>query len=124
MSNAVLIKNLKAEAATPAFTVVKFGAADGAVLPAAAVADKLFGVSTDVAALLGERCDVIVSGLADVLFGGVVTRGDLLTTDALGRAVTAVPAAGVNNRIIGTAFVSGVLGDVGAVLISLASAQG
>ncbi len=124
MSNAALIKNLKAEAATPAFTVVKFGATEGSVLPAAAVADKLFGVSTDVAALIGERCDVIVSGLADVLFGGVVTRGDLLTTDALGRAVTAVPAAGVNNRIIGTAFVSGVLGDVGAVLVAAASAQG
>lgn len=124
MSNALLVKNAKAEAAVAAFTIVKFGAADGQVVPAAAVSDKLLGVSTDIAAAINERCDYIASGLADVLYGGTVTRGDQLTSDASGRAVTAAPAAGTNNRIIGIAAVSGVVGDIGQVLIAQSMLQG
>ncbi|HAF00390.1 MAG TPA: DUF2190 domain-containing protein [Methylophilaceae bacterium] len=124
MSNTTLVRNFKAEAAIAAFTIVKLGTADGQVLPAAAVADKTLGVSTDIAAAINERCDVILSGIADVIYGGAVTRGDLLTTDASGRAVVAAPAAGVNNRIIGVAVVSGVLNDVGQVQISQGMLQG
>lgn len=124
MSNANLTRNFKAEAAVPAFTIVKHGTADGQVVPSAAATDKLLGVSTDIAAAINERCDVILGGIADVLYGGNVTRGDLLTADASGRAVTAAPAAGANNRIIGQAMVSGVLGDVGSVDINQGSLQG
>lgn len=124
MSNAVLTKNAKAEAAIPAFTLVKYGSVDGQILPAAAVTDKIIGISTDIAAAINERCDYIVIGRGDVLYGGAVTRGDALTTDASGRAVTAAPAAGVNNRIIGNAVVSGVLGDVGAADIFPSTVQG
>lgn len=124
MSNQVLVKNFKAEGAIAAFTIVKAGSADGQVLAAAAVADKLIGVTTDIAAAINERCDVMVVGIADVLYGAAVTRGDLLTTDASGRAVTAAPGAGVNNRVIGTALVSGVLGDVGQVNIAPSMMQG
>ncbi len=42
-----------------------------------------------------------------------MTRGDDLTADAQGRAVVA--AAG--NRVIGKAMATGVLGDIGSVLI-------
>lgn len=124
MSNALLIKNAKAEAAVPANTIIKYGAADGQILPGAAPTDKLVGVSTDIAAAINERCDYITNGRADVLYGGPVTRGDELTSDASGRAVTAAPAAGVNNRVIGVAAVSGVLGDVGAVDIFPSTVQG
>ena len=124
MSNASLVRNFAAAAAIPAFTIVKFGAADGAIVPAVAVADFAFGVTTDIPAALGERCDAIMGGLADVLYGGAVTRGALLTVDASGRAVTAAPGAGVNNRVIGVAYVSGVLGDIGAVLIAPGQVQG
>jgi hypothetical protein len=124
MSNANLIKNFKAEAAIAAFTIVKHGTADGQVVPAAAVSDKLLGVTSDIAAAINERSDVILSGLADVLYGAAVTRGDLLTSDASGRAVTAAPAAGTNNRIIGVAMVSGVLGDIGQVDINQGMMQG
>ena len=124
MANISLVRNFKAEAAVPAFTVVKLGTADGNVLPGAAVADFIFGTSTDIAAAINERCDVICEGVADVLYGGAVTRGTLLTTDASGRAVTAAPAAGVNNRVIGVALISGVLGDVGSVLLSAGQIQG
>ncbi len=48
----------------------------------------------------------------------------MVTTDSLGRAVTAVPAAGVNNSVVGMAYVSGVLGDIGSVIISQGRVQG
>jgi hypothetical protein len=124
MSNILVARNFKAEAAITAFTIVKHGAADGNVLQAAAATDKLIGVTTDVGPAINERTDVILSGIADVLYGGTVARGDLLTSDASGRAVTAAPAAGVNNRIIGFALVSGVVGDVGSVCLEAGSVQG
>lgn len=124
MSNIGLARNFKAEAAIAAFTIVKHGATDGGVVAGAAATDSLIGVTTDIPAAVGERCDVIFDGIADVLFGGVVTRGDLLTSDGSGRAIKAVPGAGVNNRIIGVATVSGVLGDVGQFYINHSSMQG
>lgn len=124
MTNPVLIKNGVASGAVPARSIVKYGASDHLVAAAAAATDKLLGVSTDIAAADGERCDYITAGMADVVYGGNVTRGDLLTADSSGRAVTAAPAAGVNNRIIGVAQVSGVVGDVGAVFISQSMLQG
>jgi len=124
MANPNLIRNFKAEAAVGKFLIVKLGAADGQVLQGAAVADKLIGVSTDIDAAINERCDVILDGVADVIYGAAVTRGDLLTTDANGKAVTAAPGAGVNNRVIGTALVSGVLNDVGQVNIMPSMMQG
>jgi len=122
--NILLAKNFIAEAAINPFRIIKLGAADGQVLQAAAVADKSIGVSTDIAAAINERCDVIVAGEADVQYGGAVARGDLLTTDANGKAVVAAPGAGVNNRIIGVALVAGVLDDIGRVAISQSMMQG
>ena len=124
MANPDLIRNFKAEGAIPKFTIVKSGSADGQMLSAAAVADKLMGIATDIDAAINERVDVILGGVADVLYGGAVTRGDPVTTDANGRAVTAAPAAGVNNRIIGFALVSGVLGDVGQINVLPGFMQG
>lgn len=125
MSNVVFARNFKAEAAVPAFTIFKLSATtDGQILPATGPADALIGVSTDVAALIGERCDGILLGPADVLYGAAVTRGQQLTSDANGRAVPAAPAAGVNNNTLGRALVSGVLGDIGQVMISIGTTQG
>lgn len=125
MSNITLARNFKATAGPiTANTIVKMGAADGLVVPAAAVSDAMIGVTTDIAAATADRCDVILHGVADVLYGGTVTRGDMLTSDASGRAVTAAPAAGTNNRIIGIAILSGVVGDIGQVVLSQGSTQG
>jgi hypothetical protein len=101
MANNGLTKSYLAEGAITANTIVKVGAADYGVLAAAAVGDKSIGVSTDVAAASGERCDVMHAGIADLKLGGTVARGDLLTSDASGFGVTAAPAAGTNNRIVG-----------------------
>jgi hypothetical protein len=124
MANPDLIRNFKAEAAIAAYRIVKAGAADGQVAQAAAVGDKSVGVSTDIAAAINERCDVILGGVADVQYGGAVTRGDLVTSDANGKAVAAAPAAGANNRIVGVALVSGVLDDIGQVNVVPSMMQG
>ena len=124
MSNIGIARNFVAGGAIPAFTIVKHGASDGVVVAGAAAADSLIGITTDIPAASGERCDVILDGLADALYGGAVTRGDLVTSDAAGRAIKAVPGAGVNHRVIGVALNSGVAGDVGQVYINHSMLQG
>lgn len=124
MGNHVLNRNGVAEAAIAPFRIVKFGAADGGYVQAAAAADALAGVSEGITVLSGERLDVIKIGIADVEFGGAVTRGQPLTADADGKAVAAAPAAGANVRIIGFAEVSGVAGDIGQALVAPGVMQG
>jgi hypothetical protein len=106
------------------FRIVKVGAADFAALQASAVSDKLLGVSTEIDAAAGERIDVVHKGTADLKLGGTVARGDFLTTDASGQGVTAAPAGGVNNQIIGRALLSGVNGDIIPVLVAPGMLQG
>lgn len=124
MANIILDKNYVAEAAIAACRIVKFGSADGQVVQAAAATDSLIGVCEMVGPALGERCDVIKSGIADVELGGTVTRGAAITADANGKGVAAAPAAGSNARIIGFAEVSGVSGDIIPVLVAPGVMQG
>jgi len=114
MSTPVLVKAFNAGGAIAANTIVKFGADDNTIVAGAAAADLVIGVSTFVPAATGERCDAILSGEADILFGGTVSRGSLVTTDASGRAVAAV----ATNRVIGIAMVSAVVGDIGKIVIA------
>ena len=122
--NPTLTKTYSAEAAVPKRRIVKHGTADGQVLLGAAVSDALMGITADIDAAINERVDVIHAGIADVEFGATVTRGDPITADSVGRAVTAAPAAGTNNRIIGFALISGVIGDIGKVHIAPGQIQG
>lgn len=124
MGNPTLIKQGTAEAAVSPYRIVKFGAADGGYVQAAAATDFLVGVCESVGSALGERIDVIKAGIADVEFGGTVTRGGPVTADANGKAVAAAPAAGSNVRIIGFAEVSAVAGDIAPVLIEPGVMQG
>lgn len=108
-----------------AHRIVKHGAADGAVLQATASTEQLIGVLDNIAAAAsGDRCEVCRAGVAEVEFGGNVTRGGPLTADADGKAVAAAPGAGTNAYIIGFAEVSGVAGDIGSVLIAPGRIQG
>ncbi|MFE0757198.1 DUF2190 domain-containing protein [Inquilinus sp. NPDC058860] len=114
MRNHGLIKTFFAAAAFAGYRIVKFGADDDTVALATAAADKSIGVVDMLgASAAGLSCDVVLTGVAEVEYGGPVTRGDDLTADAQGRAVIA--AAG--NRVIGKAMATGVLGDIGSVLI-------
>jgi hypothetical protein len=63
-------------------------------------------------------------GIAPVEYGGNVTRGDPLTSDGDGKAITATAAGGSNVRLIGIAGSSGVLGDIGSAIISQSLMQG
>lgn len=99
----LLTKNRKAGAAIAAYTIVKPDATAGQVVAAAAAADKAIGVTTDVAASAGERADVIMLGDAKVVAGAAFADGDLLMSDASGRAIVAAAAAGANVRTIGVA---------------------
>lgn len=95
--------------------IVKPGAADGAAIQAAGATDKLFGVSDSLgAAAAGDRLAVYQSGDAvEIDVGGNITRGDLITADANGKAIASAPAAGARQRVIGVANNSYVAGDVG-----------
>lgn len=124
MANPGLIKTFTAEAAVAAYRIVKHGASDTAVVQAAASTDSLLGVSVAVPGDLGKRVDIVLSDTVEVEYGGTVTRGDWLTSDANGKAVTAAPAAGVNANVIGRAMASGVVGDIGLVLLAPGRIQG
>lgn len=116
MRTEMFIKSYRADAAILPFRLVKAGAADGSIAPATAAANAIMGVADSLgAAAAGDVVDVIAGGYASVTYGGTVTRGAALTSDATGRAIVA--AAG--NRIIGYAVTAGVVGDVGTVHVSL-----
>ena len=125
MNNPGLIKSFLAGAVIAPYRAVKFGADDDHVVQSAAATDAHIGVSGAIGATAAEdRIDITLDDIAEIEYGGTVTRGDLLTADANGMAVTAAPAAGVNNRIIGQAMVSGVFGDIGSLDITKTSIQG
>lgn len=121
----MLAKAYTAEAPIGPYLIAKFGSADGTGVGAVAATDKPIGVTNRVnPTAIGDRFDVIRVGIAEVVYGGPVTRGDPLTSDALSRAVLAAPAAGTNAFIVGQAEVSGVLGDVGKVLVNFSVMRG
>ena len=111
-----LITNYNAGAKVEPYRIVKHGSGDRVVVQAAAAADAMIGVSDQLGAnAAGDPMDVIHSGMAEIEFGGNVTRGQPLTSDADGKAI----AATVDGcRTIGFAEVSGVSGDIGSVLIA------
>ena len=105
--------------------LVKFGAADGEVVNAAAVGDAIIGVCIQPGgATSGKRADVALTGIAYVVAGGTISRGALLTADSAGAAVAAAPSAGVNNRVAGVALASAVAGDIFHMLLEPGSVQG
>jgi hypothetical protein len=124
MANPDLAKTYNAEANIPPYTIVKFGANDFGVAPAAASTDQMVGVSTALNVLSGNPVDVYHEDIAYVKLGGTVARGAYVTSDVNGNGVAAAPGAGVNANVIGIARQSGVIGDVIEVLISVSRIQG
>jgi hypothetical protein len=128
MRNQGLLKTFVAGGTIAPCRFIKFGADDRTVVQSAAAADFTFSVSDSLpigtSTASGERVDVILTDIVTVEYGGSVTRGALLTSDADGKAITATASAGANVRIAGVAMVSGVSGDLGAVRLSPGSFQG
>lgn len=109
-----LITRFEAESAIEKYRIVKFGTADNLIGKASAASDAIVGISIgnfDIE--IGEGCDVMRSNISPVVYGGNITRGQPLTSDADGKAIV----ASGGQRIIGFAEESGVLNDIGSVLI-------
>jgi hypothetical protein len=124
VSNPVLYKAFVASGAINPYRIVRLTSAD-LVEQAAAVGNTLIGVNSDLAIVSGERVEVMLMGIAWVEAGAAIAVGLPVTTDSVGRAVAAAPAAGVNNRIIGFALEAAVAaGDQIRVLLSPGQVQG
>lgn len=114
-----------ADGAIAPYRIAVHGAADGNVAQAANSTTPLMGIVGRIApAVANDRVDVTRSGIEEVEYGGTVTRGDPLTADASGRAITAAPGAGVNAYVIGNAEESGVVGQIGSCHIAPGRIQG
>jgi hypothetical protein len=111
------IKTYNAGAAIAPNTMVKFGAVDNVVIPAATATDDIIGVTVDgVAAAINQRVDVVLScGVANVKLAGTIARGKGVTSDASGLGVIAA----TGNRILGYADISGVAGDIIPVIVNV-----
>ena len=118
------LRSYTAGAAIAARRIVKFDSADNTVIQAAAATDLSIGVSEWGCSAAGDQVDIVKCDLALIEFGGTITRGQPITSDANGKAVAASPATGVNHRIIGFAEVSGVSGDIGEVWLDKGYLQG
>lgn len=117
MRTEMLIKSYRSDAAVLAKRIVKAGAADGSIAQAAAATNAIMGVSDSLgASAAGQIMDVVVGGYANVIYGGTVTRGAPLTSDAAGKAIVATV---LGQRLIGFAAVAGVAGDEGTVHVQL-----
>jgi len=134
--NPTLIKNFISGSAINSYRIVKQGAADGQVIQSGAAIDFIFGATGELGVnAANARIDVIVAGIAEIEVGGVISRGDPVTSDALGRAVAATRHTHVENadaayvqnavtgaasaeRIIGFAMVDAVANDIADVLLA------
>lgn len=124
MSNLILAKAFTAGGAISPYRIVRFSAAE-TVVQAAAATESVIGVNTDLTIVSGERVEVMTHGIAWVEAGAAITIGAPVTADSVGRGITAAPAAGVNNRIIGLALDAAVAaGDQIRVLLSPGLMQG
>lgn len=91
---------------------------DGEASQAADGDAMLLGTTTDIPTADGAIVDVVRNGLASVTYGGAVARGAPLTADASGRAIAVALPAAAGTYIVGYAEVSGVLGDIGSVMVA------
>lgn len=129
-NNAGLKKAFLATAAIGAFLAVKFGADDKTIALATAVGDLTIGFTNEIPAVAldvtnGNTVDVVIDGIAEATAGAAITRGARLTIDSSGRVITAAPATGVNNQIIGIAMASaGAADEVIPVLLQRSVIQG
>jgi hypothetical protein len=124
MANNRFSKSYVAGAAIAAYRIVKPGADDDHVIQGAAATDSLIGVADNLGAGSGERVGIVLEGIAEVEFAGIVTRGGFVTADSNGKGVAASPSAGVNNRIIGIAVNTTAAGDIAPVLLTQDAIQG
>lgn len=115
MNHFGLVKNYTANGTVEKRRIVKFGAAEGEAAQANGN-NAFLGVSgIRGAATAGDRIDVYMDEIRDIEFGGTVAFGDWLTSDADGKAITAVFSGTIQRNVIGRAMTAGVDGSIGQV---------
>ncbi len=112
-----------------AFTIAKFGATDEIMSVATAATEDLVGVFQHTTTTAGDEVRVMFGGITNLVLGGTVTRGDLVTTDSAAKGVAVTQHLHVENaagsytqsantavasvvRVLGRAMKSGVSGDI------------
>lgn len=121
--NPLLTKAYNATATIGPGLFVKFSGS-GSVAPAAAATDSIIGASRPgVTAASGDRVDVQHVGIADIVAGGTITRGGLVTSDSAGKAVASAPSTGTTDRSCGIALESAAAGDIIPVLLAIGGQQ-
>lgn len=86
----------------PRNRIVMFGAADTDMVLATGAGVAMMGVTQELATVQGEQVDVTHVGIEFVEAGGAFTRGTIITSDAIGRAI----GAGAGQWQIGRALES------------------
>jgi hypothetical protein len=125
MANLQLAKNYVADVAIPPYRLVKPGSADDRITVATTSTDFIIGVTTEIGPAINERTDVALAEIAYVEAGAAIPRGSLITADAVGRAIVAAPAAGVNASVAGrTLETATAAGDVVRFMQSIGQIQG
>ncbi|CAN0654332.1 DUF2190 domain-containing protein [Nitratireductor aquimarinus] len=113
----LLIKSFRAALLVAGNRIVS-AAADGEVNTASANTDPSIGISDAMGAEAGRMVDLTQVGWAELKLGGAVSAGDLLTSDADGRGVKAVPVAGTEVRVAAIAMADGELDEIIPVLVA------
>ncbi|GEM_PF-531695 len=118
MSIPLLTKGYLGGATVNKYRMVKFSAAN-TVIQATAETDAIIGVCGELDITSGAMGDVILAGIAEVESYDTITRGDLVTSDSVGRAVkvTDTMIASVTIHYLGIALESSVAGDIFQVLV-------
>ena len=98
-----------AEATVEGYRIIKAGTGAMSCVKASAATDKLLGTSDELDHATGEMVDVGVIPVAPVRLGGTVAAGDLLTSDANGKAIATTTTG---NAYIGRAEIAGVADDI------------
>lgn len=109
-----LITCHKAEVALASRRMVTHGSVPGEITLAVNGSKLIIGVTTIVAASVGEPADVVRSQLTPVIYGDDIVAGDPLTADAEGRAVKAT----AGQFYLGFAEYDGAEDDLGSVWIA------
>lgn len=109
-----LITAFVAAGAVSQYRLMAFGEEANTAKQATATTDKLIGVSTRLNQTAGEHIDIVRSGIAPVMYGEALKRGDWVTADVQGRAVKATD----KQACIGIAEQDGDADDLGAIFIT------
>lgn len=109
MSANYLARSRVALVAIGAYLIVKAGAGTNDATLSTAATDKHLGTADELDTPVGDMVDINIAPIGLVKLGGTVAAGDLLTSDANGKAIATTTAG---NRYIGIAEQAGVANDV------------